>query len=174
MRWLRCTVVAPPSVGKWTNDNATIVQQTGKFRRLTMTNAAFQPHGSAHVTVDGQVMTVHLRGDWNAEMRAQTAQEMMQLVPSLQANGAWGIVNVMHDTLIYSESIYAQTRSGYANRSPQSQLCAVAFVIGPRVEGASLLRPRFESLLQGILPCAVFSTQEQALVWMQMQLAAAH
>jgi hypothetical protein len=107
-------------------------------------------------------------------MRAQTAQEMLQRAPTLQAQGAWGIVNVMHDTLIYSESIYAQTRAGYANRSPQSRLCAVAFVIGPRVEGANLLRPRFETLLQGILPCAVFSTQEEALVWMQVQLSAAH
>lgn len=138
-----------------------------------MSNSAFRPHGSADVLVQGQTMVVQLRGNWNAEMRTQAAQEMVQLVPALQAHGPWGIVNVMHDTLIYSESIYEQTRASYENRSLQSRLCAVAFVIGAQVEGASLLRPRFERLLDGIISSTVCPTLAEALDWVQAQVEAA-
>ena len=77
-------------------------------------------------------------------MRSQTAQEMLQHVPALNAAGPWGIINHLHDTLVYSEEIYAHTRQDYANRPPESKLRAVAFVIGPKVEGAGLLKPKFK------------------------------
>ena len=113
---------------------------------------------------------MHLHGDWNAEMRALAAQQMLQHAPALNAAGPWGIINLLHDTLVYSEEVYAHTRQGYAQRGPHSQLAAVAFVIGPHVEGARLLKPRFETLLEGVIASRVFADRESAHLWMQQQL----
>lgn len=103
-------------------------------------------------------------------MRSQTAQEMMQLVPALNAAGPWGIINHLHDTLVYSEEIYAHTRQDYANRPPESQLRAVAFVIGSKVEGAGLLKPKFKTLLEGVIEAQVFPDHESARLWVLQQL----
>lgn len=135
-----------------------------------MVTSPFRPHGAAQVELSDAILTVHMRGDWNAEMRSQTAQHMMQHVPALNAAGPWGIINHLHDTLVYGEEVYAHTRQSYASRSPQSQLRAVAFVIGPRVEGASLLKPRFESLLEGVINARVFPDYDSAHQWMAQQL----
>jgi hypothetical protein len=135
-----------------------------------MTPPFFKPHGSAQVELSGAILTVHMRGDWNAEMRAQAGQAMMEHVPTLNAAGPWGIINILHDTLVYSEDIYANTRQAYAARPPTSRLAAVAFVIGPQVEAASLMRPRFENLLDGIIAAHVFANHAEALQWMQAQL----
>jgi hypothetical protein len=112
-----------------------------------------------------------MRGDWNAEMRRLVAQQMMEHVPALRELGPWGVINHLHDTLVYSEEIYAQTREDYAARPPHSLLRAVAFVIDPRVEGARLLQHRFEGLLKGVITAGVFSDAGSAEAWMQQQLA---
>jgi hypothetical protein len=135
-----------------------------------MVTAPFRPHGAAQVELSDSILTVHMRGDWNAEMRSQTAQQMLQHVAALNAAGPWGIVNHLHDTLVYSEAVYAHTRQDYAARPPQSKLRAVAFVIGPKVEGARLLKPRFESLLEGVIDAQVFEDIDSAHAWMRQQL----
>ncbi|WP_152528915.1 hypothetical protein [Rhodoferax saidenbachensis] len=137
-----------------------------------MTPPFFKPHGSAQVERSGAILTVHMRGDWNAEMRDQTGKAMMKHAPTLNAAGPWGIINCLHDTLVYSEDIYTNTRLAYAARPPGSRLAAVAFVIGPQVEAASLMRPRFENLLDGIIPSGVFTDYAKAQEWLQAQLQA--
>ena len=56
------------------------------------------------------------------------------------------------------------------NRPPESKLRAVAFVIGPKVEGAGLLKPKFKTLLEGVIEAQVFPDSESARLWMQQQL----
>jgi hypothetical protein len=138
-----------------------------------MASAPFRPHGTAQVELSDGILTVHMRGDWNAEMHNLAAQEMMQHAPALNAAGPWGIINLLHDTLVYSEEVYAHTRQGYASRPAQSRLRAVAFVIGPHVEGALLLKPRFEALLEGVIEARVFEDHDAAHQWMREQLARA-
>ncbi len=140
---------------------------------MPMTPPLFRPHGSAEVELSGAILTVHMRGDWNAEMRAQANAAMMAHVPALNAAGPWGIINCLHDTLVYSEDIYTSTRQAYAARPAQSKLAAVAFVIGPQLDGALLMRPRFETLLDGIITARVLGNYAEALQWMQAQLQAA-
>jgi len=138
-----------------------------------MATSVFRPHGAAQVELSDAILTVHMRGDWNAEMRSQTARQMLQHVAALNAAGPWGIINQLHDTLVYSEAVYAHTRQDYAARPPQSKLRAVAFVIGPNVEGANLLKPRFETLLDGVINARVFADSASARQWLLQQLAAA-
>ena len=133
----------------------------------------FKAHGSAQVDLSGAILTVHMRGDWNAEMRAQAGQTMMEYVPTLNATGPWGILNYLHDTLVYSEDIFTTTREAYAARPPSSRLAAVAFVIGPQVEGALLMRSRFENLLDGVIASHVFADHAEALQWLQAHLRTA-
>jgi hypothetical protein len=137
-----------------------------------MSTPLFRPHGAAQVELSDAILTVHMRGDWNAEMRNQTAQQMRQYAPGLNAAGPWAILNHLHDTLVFSETLFASARQDYAARSPESRLRAVAFVIGPNVEGASLLKPRYESLLQGIIESRVFSEHDSARQWLLQQLSA--
>ncbi|BDT71956.1 hypothetical protein os4_14840 [Comamonadaceae bacterium OS-4] len=118
------------------------------------------------------MLIAHMHGDWNAEMRALIAAQMKAQVPTLNAAGPWGIINHMHDTLVYGPDIYAQTRADYANRPAGSRLRAVAFVIAPHVEGASLLRSRFENLLDGVIASGVFADSQSAKDWIQTQLHA--
>lgn len=132
----------------------------------------FRPHGSADVELSDNILTVHMRGHWNAEMRTQTAREMMGHVPALNATGPWAIINHLHDTLVYSEEIYTSTRLSYLSRSPESKLAAIAFVVGPEVEGAKLMRPKLETLLDGILNSRVFADPVDARQWLLTQLHA--
>ncbi len=46
----------------------------------------------------------------------------------------------------------------------------MAFVIAPHVEGASLLRRRFDTLLDGIIASRVFADSQSAKDWIQTQL----
>lgn len=135
-----------------------------------MATSAFRPHGTALVELSDAILTVHMRGDWNAEMRSQTAQQMRQYAPALNAAGPWAICNILHDTLVYSEALYTSARQDYASRPADSRLRAVAFVIAPTVEGASLLTPRFETLLDGVVDARVFVDPEGARLWLLQQL----
>ena len=137
---------------------------------MKMGTSGFGPHGAVQVDRSDAILTAHIHGDWNAEMRSQTAKIMMSHVPSLNAAGPWGIINHLHDTLVYSEEVYAHTRQDYAARPPESKLCAVAFVIGPSVEGAGLLKPKFKDLLKGVIEAQVFPDSDSAHQWMRQQL----
>ena len=43
-------------------------------------------------------------------------------------------------------------------------------MIAPHVEGASLLRSRFESLLEGVIASRVFADSQSAKEWIKVQL----
>lgn len=132
----------------------------------------FQAHGKADVELADAILTVHMHGDWNVEMRSQTAQKMHLHIPQLNATGPWGILNVLHDTLVFSEAIYADTRRDYAARPPHSQLRAVAFVLSPQADGARIMAARFEGLLQDVITSQVFTDPDEARHWLTAQLAA--
>ena len=138
-----------------------------------MRNSIFKPHGAVQIEVSGSIVTAHMRGHWNIEMRNQAAQAMGEPVQALNAAGPWGIINVLHDTLIYSEEIFSTSRQDYAARPASSRLAAVAFVIDPQVEGAQLLCYRFENLLDGIIPSGVFADLPSAQSWVQQMIAGA-
>lgn len=144
--------------------------RTIAFTGRTMKSSLFKPHGSAKVELSGQILTVHMRGDWNAEMRAEVGKTMMELVPALNATGPWGILNYLHDTLVYCDDIFSETRQAYAARPTGSHLAAVAFVIGPTVDGALLMRSRFDNLLDGIITSRVFVDHAEAQQWLEAQL----
>lgn len=135
-----------------------------------MTHHLFTPHGSALVERAPGLLIAHMHGDWNAEMRNLIAEQMKSHGPALNAAGPWCIINHMHDTLVFGPDIYSQTRADYANRSKDSLLQAVAFVIAPHVEGASLLRSRFETLLDGVICSKVFPDAVSAQAWALSQL----
>lgn len=137
-----------------------------------MENPLFRPHGAVQIEVSESIVTAHLHGHWNIEMRNQAAQAMLAHVQTLNAAGAWGIINVLHDTLIYSEEIFSTSRQDYAARPASSRLAAVAFVIGPQVEGAQLLRHRFDTLLDGVITSGVFADEATAREWMRQQIHA--
>ena len=114
------------------------------------------------------------QGFWRASQWCLWRQKSIgcnRSVPTLNAVGPWGIINHQHDTLVFSEEVYAHTRQDYAARSPESKLRAIAFVIGPKVEGAGLLKPKFKALLEGVMEAQVFADGESARLWMLRQLA---
>ncbi|WP_296507653.1 hypothetical protein [Rhodoferax sp.] len=135
-----------------------------------MSRLPFSPHGSVLVDAEPGMLVVHMHGDWNTEMQTAVARQMRAYAAGLNAAGPWGIVNQMHDTLVYAPEIYEKTRASYAHRPAGSRLQAVAFVIASHVEGASLLRSRFERLLDGIIPSQVFADLPSARLWMHTQL----
>jgi len=132
----------------------------------------FQAHGQAQVELADAILTVHMRGDWNTEMRIQTAQQMAAHIPQLHAAGPWAVLNVLHDTLVFGEAIYADTRRDYAARPPHSKLRAVAFVLSPHADGARIMAARFEKLLDGVIISKVFAEPSQARDWLTNQLTA--
>lgn len=135
-----------------------------------MHNRLFKPHGRVSFDVANQVLTIHMHGHWNLEMRDQASADLSGHVQKLGQAGPWAIVNCLHDTVVYSEEIFAATRKDYASRPAGSQLKAVAFVIAPQVEGAVLLTRRFEKLLDGIIESQVFANVDAAQAWAQSQI----
>jgi hypothetical protein len=130
----------------------------------------FKPHGEVSFDMDGQILTVHMHGHWNLEMRDKAAEDLLTHIQALGSRGPWAIINCLHDTVVYSEEIFAATRNDYAARPASSQLTAVAFVIAPEVEGAVLLTRRFEQLLNGIITSQVFADLDAAKTWARDQI----
>jgi len=137
-----------------------------------MKSSLFKPHGTAEVEVSDAILTVHMHSTWNIEMRDQTSGQMRGQVTALNAAGPWGIINYLHDTLVYSEEVFAGSRQDYAARPPSSRMVAVAFVIEPGAEGDTLLKHRFETLLEGVITSQVFSDYATARQWMLDCIAA--
>ena len=90
-----------------------------------MSTPLFRPHGAAQVELSDAILTVHMRGDWNAEMRNQTAQQMRQYAPGLNAAGPWAIINHLHDTLVFSETLLRPVPAKTMPLAPLNHACGL-------------------------------------------------
>lgn len=138
-----------------------------------MSDGRFRPHGHSEAYVDGSVLIVTVSGSWNMEMHAANTKLTQPLVEQLEAQGPWGTVVVVTDTLVSSIDVFEAGRRAVAESNALSGLVALAWAISPTVEGYGLMLPRYRQLYEGLLPSAILPTVEAAREWVEAAVQAA-
>ena len=138
-----------------------------------MSELHFRPHGHSEAYVEGSVLVVTVSGYWNLEMHAANTKLTQPLVERLEAQGPWGTVVVVTDTLVSSIEVFEAARRAVAESSGISGLVALAWAISPQVEGYGLMLPRYRRMYEGLLPSEIFPTVDAAREWVEAAVLAA-
>jgi hypothetical protein len=132
----------------------------------------FRPHGKAEFRVEGQLMFIDLEGPWNTELVEQSHVRLADLKAMLTANGKWGLLIIVSNSLLCSLETFDLMRRLVLEDAAQNGYAAVGFVAAYSVEGRGLLEPMFCKLFEGICPVAFFETLDEAKRWIAPYLVA--
>ena len=133
---------------------------------------AFPAHGSYEAHIEGRLLLARTQGTWNAEMHEKSAGVSGPLMRRLNADGPWGYLVDVVDTLVYQQQVLDM--AGAWVRFPiASRLASAAWVISPRLEGYGLLMPRYRAAYGGVVPCEVFAGVDEAKAWLNLLVQAA-
>ena len=130
----------------------------------------FRPHGEFDAKIDGAMLIVTVSGSWNIEMHQESSRRSQPLVEALEAQGRWGCIVVVTDTLVSSLEVFRAGRKAVEDARGVSRLEALAWVIAPDVEGYTLFLPHYRNLYAGLLDSDIFGTLDEARGWMQARL----
>lgn len=133
---------------------------------------SFAPHGGYHAEIaEPGILVCTTRGTWNMEMHHEMTRQARPFVEALEAQGPWGTVVVMAETLVSNLDVLEAGRNAVAEARGLSRMRSLAWVIAPTVEGYRLLLPRYRDMYRGIIDTAVFEALEPALAWTREGLA---
>lgn len=127
---------------------------------------SFHPHGDYDARIDGRILVATVSGSWNIEMHHEANRQCQPLVTQLEAEGIWGCMVVVRDTLVSSLDVFEAGRQAVEANRGVSSLKALAWVIGPEVEGNPFLLPRIRMIYEGILDTDVFESEGAAKQWL--------
>jgi hypothetical protein len=134
-----------------------------------MTPSSFPPQGDQNSRIEGRLLVTRVIGTWNLEQHRRSQQQIMPLVERLESSGPWASLVIIEDTLVSSLDVLEAGRQAVA-AGVLAHLRALAWVIGPTVEGRAILLPRYRRIYDGLLPSAVFEATPEAAAWLQQQL----
>jgi len=137
-----------------------------------MATYKFPPHGEFQPRVEGQVLIAHCWGSWNIEMHQESARQSKPLIDAINAKGPWGVITVLHDSMVSSLEVFQAGRDAVASLPETYQLVALAWVLTPDLEGYSFLHKRYESMYADILETKTFETLAAAQYWIDKVIAA--
>ncbi len=130
---------------------------------------AFAPHGQIDCWREDHMLHFRAAGPFNRELfddfgRAQ--RELFLLDPPSQP---WGsVVSITGSALATLDGLAALEEHLRAPKPRRMQARAVAFVMGPKVEGRAIMTPVFRRLYQGVnQPFEVFEDARVARGWVQ-------
>ncbi|MEI7430174.1 MAG: hypothetical protein WCL27_06925 [Betaproteobacteria bacterium] len=130
----------------------------------------FKPHGGYEPRVEGQILIATVSGSWNIEMHMASNEMARPLAEKLNSAGSWGVIVVIQDTLVSSLEVLKAGRQSVPENPNCSNLLALAWVIDPHVEGYRFMLDQYKQMYEGLLFTDVFSTLEQARIWMLQKL----
>ena len=142
------------------------------FTRIRkMPNKKFAPHGDYIPVVDGSVLIAHCWGSWNIEMHRKSSELAKPLVEKLIANGPWGVVTVIHESMVTSLEVLQAGRDAVAELPEPYRPVALAWVMNPRIEGYGFLHTRYENMYAGLLETRTFDNVPHAQFWIEKLIA---
>lgn len=132
----------------------------------------FRPHGKAEFRIEGQLMLIDLEGPWNAELVVQIHERVVDLKPTLTANGKWGLLIIVSTSLLCPIETLATIKRTVLEDAAQNGHAAVGLVAARSVEGRGLVEDFYCKLYEGICPVAFFETRDEAKRWIAPYLVA--
>ncbi|WP_028454205.1 hypothetical protein [Chitinilyticum litopenaei] len=134
---------------------------------------AFQPHGKVEVWATGQILHYRATGPFNLEFLIALDAADRELMASVAARGPFAILAQFTGSIAGTPEALAALESSLAeqNRLGLASL-AVAFVVGPEVEGRVLMKRIFAGIYarQG-LRFQWFEEAEAAQAWLAESLS---
>jgi hypothetical protein len=128
----------------------------------------FRPHGSMNAYISGSVLIAEVSGSWNIQMHQKSSNQSRPLVEQLEAAGRpWGVVTVLTDSAVSSLEVFEAGRKSVEEMEGTTKLVALAWVIPPDVEGAKVLRYRYEAMYNGLLESGVFESFDPAIQFVE-------
>ncbi len=135
----------------------------------------FTAHGMVDLWMDGQVMHYEATGPFNTELVNCLAVAQRDHLLTLSPQGAWVSMGTLRHSAMMSPEALARYAEIIAAPKPQNMNpIATAFVIGPDVEGGSIMAPLLAKVFTDIgRPVAIFATRAEAEAWALAQIARA-
>ncbi|KAF7597876.1 MAG: hypothetical protein CGU28_16015 [Candidatus Dactylopiibacterium carminicum] len=136
----------------------------------------FRAHGSASYQQEGQVLIAEIVGPWNLELIHSYRKAASERIPALAANGPWALIIVLRGAAICPQDAIDSIRAGAIEHVLRWQRICTAYVIGSEVEGYKVMDRVWHSIYAGVMPFAIFESNDEALHWVQQRLldVAAH
>lgn len=133
----------------------------------------FKAHGQADYEVEGRIVFVRAEGPFNAELVPALSQTIAKMIAPLAQSGNWAQVITFHKSAMCSpqalQDFQASLKARYTNLATNP---VIALVMGLEVEGARLMPTVITKCYSDAgLRCQAFTQRDEALAWVQAQLA---
>lgn len=132
----------------------------------------FRPHGRVELWEDGAVIRVDAAGPFNREAAQAMAGALRSAVVARPPHSRFALIVTMRDSVLVSLDTLDSFRRMLASNSADGIApVAVAWVVGPGVEGADLIMPRVAAAYrEAARPYAQFAEPEAAAHWIAERL----
>lgn len=131
----------------------------------------FRVHGSIDIRREGQVLIAEIGGPWNLELIELYRKRMMPFAIEMAADGAWGLILVIHGAALCPPDAIEGIRRGVREHAEQWKRACTSYVIAPDVIGHRVLDRVWRGIYDGIMPVGIFDTLEEAQAWTAEQLS---
>lgn len=146
-----------------------------RFNSDLFASGPFRPHGRAELWAEGQVIRLSTAGPFNMEAVMAIGAAWRQLFAELPIRGLFAdIVTVSGSLMAGPDVMRAFGHFLQANTHAHIAPCAVAWVVPPDVEGATLMVPLFREVYEAAnRNIEFFETNAAAEAWVRTQLQCA-
>jgi hypothetical protein len=131
----------------------------------------FAPHGSMELAVADRLNVIEATGPFNIQLVTAGDEAQEKLDSELQANGRWATLLVFRHSAMASFEVFAEIEKILKRRLAKGiRPQAVAIVLHPSVEGATLMAPFYlRAYANASLNARLFEDEQTARNWL-MQL----
>ncbi len=127
----------------------------------------FRPHGRVDIWMDGQLQHYEATGPFNKELVDCLAIAQLNSLQTLQPTGPWvSICTIVESALATPDGLARYAELMRTPKPAELTPVATAFVIGPEVEGGTIMAPLFAKIYADIgRPFKTFETLAEAQRW---------
>ncbi len=132
----------------------------------------FVPHGRVELRRAGHVVYLEASGPFNTEAITALGAAWRGLFVNLPPGAMFADIAIMHHSVMASPDVLAAFH-GFLQRNTTDGLApkAVAWVVGPEVEGAEIMVPRFKKIYtEAGRNFRFFATLPDAEAWIDSEL----
>jgi hypothetical protein len=109
---------------------------------------------------------VDLHGPWNLECIREAHQKAAPLMEEMHRDGPWGIVVLVHDSMLGTADAIQSFRKDVAQVRKLGRV-GVAWVVDPATEGRAVMEPIIEGIYKGVFPVQFFTALPDGKRWIQ-------
>jgi hypothetical protein len=120
---------------------------------------------------DERLVISEITGPWNVELVQAWGKSIEPLFDQLDPKAANGAIAHHHVSILNTPQAVDLHRAIIKKGVNRYGLVAIASVVAPGVEGASLAEKLLANVYSGVVEHQIFSCPEEARVWMKAKLA---